>query len=53
MTKEKTCATCSAKYCRYANDIPKGKPQYNYKLVFDCRNHGYLMWSKPPREETE
>ena len=50
---ERTCLTCNAEYCKYAS-TSDGKDRYNYKLLIDCRNHGYFFWKKclePPKEE--
>lgn len=53
---ERTCLTCNAEYCKYAS-TSDGKDRYNYKLLFDCRNHGYTSWKEkiiqePPKEKT-
>ena len=52
---ERTCLTCNAEYCKYAS-TSDGKDRYNYKLLFDCRNHKYTFWhekaSQEQKEET-
>lgn len=52
---ERTCLTCNAEYCKYAS-TSDGKDRYNYKLMFDCRNHKYTFWhekaSQEQKEET-
>lgn len=53
---ERTCLTCNAEYCKYSSKTSDGKDQYNYKLLFDCRNHGYICWKEktthePPTKE--
>jgi len=56
---ERTCLTCNAEYCKYSSKTSAGKDQYNYKLLFDCRNHGYTFWKEriihepPTKEEAE
>lgn len=46
MNTEKNCLTCNKEYCRYANLTSDRKYQYNYKLLFDCRNHNYFFWKE-------
>ena len=47
---ERNCFTCEGKYCRYAGSTKNGKFKYDYKKLFDCRNHQYFFWSGKTNE---